>query len=83
MLSFLLGLGFVTNAVDPCLLILYIDSSNFVILLLYVDDILIAASTQALRAQIVNKLRSRFHVSSEGPIENYLGITITTASYLE
>ena len=83
LLTFLLGLGFVTNAVDPCLLIWYIDSSHFVILLLYVDDILIAASNQKLLDTVLSKLRSKFRVSSEGVIDNYLGITINIASDLK
>ena len=76
LLNFLITLGFVTNAVDPCLLALYIDESTFVILLLYIDDILIAATSKNLLDKIVQKLRSKFKVSSEGQIDNYLGITI-------
>ena len=80
LLKFLLSLGFVANQVDPCLLTLYLEPGKFVLLLLYVDDILVAATSQKLVDVVCQKLRSKFRVSAEGPIENYLGITIRIAS---
>ena len=50
--------------------------SKFVLLLLYVDDVLLASNVKTLATEIANKISSRFRVSTEGSIENYLGIEI-------
>ena len=52
------------------------DSGDFVLLLLYVDDVLIASNSKALGNSIAQRISKRFRVSTEGSIENYLGIEI-------
>ena len=74
--AFLIALGFKSNDTDPCLYTMHAEDGNFVILLLYVDDVLIAASSKKLGEHIVSSITKKFRVSSEGAIENYLGIDI-------
>ena len=51
-------------------------NGNYVVLLLYVDDILIAVISDLLVRQIARGIAKKLRISSEGPIENYLGIDI-------
>ena len=72
----LVDLGFQSDATDPCLYVMHEPDGNFVLLLLYVDDLLIASSSKSLGGKIVAAITAKFRVSSEGEIENYLGIDI-------
>ena len=74
--AFLKELGFVPSLTDPCLYVLNTSSGGFVLLLLYVDDVLIASNIKDLGSEIARKISNRFRVSTEGSIENYLGIEI-------
>ena len=74
--AFLRGLGFVSNACDVCLYVLHLPGNMFVLLLLYVDDILLAASTPSLVDKYVRLIARKFKVSSEGPLSTYLGFEI-------
>ena len=74
--NFLKELGFVPNQTDQCLYVLNTSNGDFVLLLLYVDDVLIASNSKALGNSIAQRISQRFRVSTEGSIENYLGIEI-------
>ena len=73
---FLKDLGFVANQTDQGLYVLNTKSGDYVLLLLYVDDVSIASNVKELGNDIAKKISSRFRVSAEGKIENYLGINI-------
>jgi hypothetical protein len=47
-----------------------------VLLLLYVDDIILAATTAALAKHYVDIIPKRFQISCEGPIDRYLGFKV-------
>ena len=49
--KFLKKHGFVSNKADHCFYTLIIDTNNYVFLLLYVDDIIVAATTEELRSK--------------------------------
>ena len=55
---------------------LHLPGGLFVLLLLYVDDILIAASTPELVNYYSKRISETFRVSAEGPLTNYLGFDI-------
>ena len=74
--AFLLSLGFRPNRADVCLYTLHLPGELFVSLLLYVDDILIAASTPELVNYYSKRISETFRVSAEGPLTNYLGFDI-------
>jgi len=48
-----------------------------VLLLLYVDDIILAASTEELVQEYAKRIAEGFQVSSEGPLSTFLGINIS------
>jgi Reverse transcriptase (RNA-dependent DNA polymerase) len=68
--------GLRRNNMDPCLYYRIYDCGDIVLLLVYVDDILIASTSVKLLDEIVRKLTQRFKVSSKGPLDVYLGIKI-------
>jgi hypothetical protein len=49
-------------------------------LLLYVDDMILSASSPALLRQIVGQLRSSFAVKDMGPLKYFLGIEVERTS---
>ncbi|XP_021713913.1 uncharacterized protein LOC110682017 [Chenopodium quinoa] len=52
-------------------------------LLLYVDDIILATSSDKLRAGIISQLQTEFPMTDLGPLSYFLGIAVTqTPSYL-
>jgi transposase InsO family protein len=75
--SFLKSLGFVANLSDICLYIIHLSGGAFCLLLLYVDDILIAGTSPELVAHYVDVIGKEFKVSAEGVIKHYLGFDIT------
>lgn len=70
--AFLTDLGFKANKSDVCFYGLHLSG----VLLLYVNDIIIAASTAELVAHYAKLISKTFRVSSEGPLTSYLGIDI-------
>jgi hypothetical protein len=67
------SLGFVTTDSDTSLFVLRCGSDT-AWLLLYVDDIVLTASSNALLQQIVHDLRSAFVVKDLGPLHYFLSI---------
>ncbi|KAB5573078.1 hypothetical protein DKX38_000272 [Salix brachista] len=49
-------------------------------ILLYVDDIILAASSTTLRQTIISKLGTEFAMKDLGPISYFLGISVTRHS---
>lgn len=74
--AFLASLGFRANKSDPCFYALNLTGGAVVLLLLYVDDIILAASTAELVSHYAMLISKTFRVSSDGPLTTYLGIDI-------
>ncbi|XP_019106153.1 uncharacterized mitochondrial protein AtMg00810-like [Beta vulgaris subsp. vulgaris] len=49
-------------------------------LLLYVDDIVLATSSDSLRTRIITLLRSKFAMTDLGPLSYFLGISVQRTS---
>jgi hypothetical protein len=73
--DFLISMGFKPNQADPCF---YSQSfgEDYVLVLLYVDDIIIAATTEALKMKYVSLFRKQFKISYSGELTEYLNIKI-------
>jgi hypothetical protein len=52
------------------------QGSNTAYLLLYVDDIVITASSTTLLQRIINNLKSSFAIKDLGPLHFFLGIQV-------
>jgi hypothetical protein len=74
--AFLKSLGFVANKCDVCFYILKLAGVAYVLLLLYVDDIILVTTTPALVKHYVGLISKRFKPSCEGPLDRYLGFKI-------
>ena len=73
--KFLLEQGFRANKSDICFYVLHV-TGGVVLLLLYVDDLLFAASTGELLHRYAGLVSKAFLVSSEGPLSSYLGFDL-------
>ena len=65
------------NIVSNNSLFIYFHGSDIAYLLLYVDDIVLTASSDTLRQSIMHKLCSEFVMKDLGPLSCFLGIVVT------
>lgn len=75
-LQYICQLGFTSSASDTSLFI-YKDGDNVAYLLLYVDDILLTASSTSLLQHITARLHSEFAMTDLGDLHFFLGISVT------
>ncbi|GKV50770.1 hypothetical protein SLEP1_g57465 [Rubroshorea leprosula] len=75
----LLKLGFHCSQADSSLFVLH-HGQDVALLLLYVDDIVLSASSQFLLQQIIDHLGSQFDLKDLGPLNYFLGIEVTEFS---
>lgn len=68
-------LGFVPAKSDSSLFVLH-QGTTEAHLLLYVDDIILAASTPTLLHRIIEQLRREFAMKDLGPVHFFLGIQV-------
>ncbi|XP_021732272.1 uncharacterized protein LOC110699085 [Chenopodium quinoa] len=80
--NFLIKLGFVIAKSDNSLFTFW-QGDDMAYLLLYVDDIILATSSDRLRTGIISQMQTEFPMSDLGPLSYFLGIAITRKpSYL-
>ena len=66
-------LNFVQSNVDPCVFVKS-DDSGTTILIVWVDDIIVAASSTLLLNEIKQHLSSKFNMKDLGPLSSFLGV---------
>ncbi|KAJ9544405.1 hypothetical protein OSB04_024112 [Centaurea solstitialis] len=71
---YLSSLGFLSSKTDTSLFT-YHREPDTIYLLLYVDDIILTASSPTLISMVISKLSSEFPMSDLGPLSVFLGIT--------
>jgi hypothetical protein len=72
-------LGFVASKLDVSLFI-YRHGHELAYILLYVDDIVITASTDLLLRRLTQRLHSEFAMTDLGSLSYFLGISVTRTS---
>lgn len=77
--TFVRKLGFVASTSDTSLFILR-EGTRLAYLLLYVDDIVLTASSSALLQRIMTQLSSEFAMTDLGALHHFLGIAVTRSS---
>lgn len=77
--TYIRQLGFTSSASDTSLFI-YKDGDNVAYLLLYVDDILLTASSTSLLQHITARQHSEFAMTDLGDLHFFLGISVTRSS---
>jgi hypothetical protein len=73
--TYLTSLGFIKAKLDMSLFILRCGP-HMVYLLLYVDDIILTASSSELLRRTIAALQREFAVKDLGPLHHFLGITV-------
>ncbi|WVZ94605.1 hypothetical protein U9M48_040475 [Paspalum notatum var. saurae] len=68
-------LGFLATGSDASLFV-YHDNGAMAYLLVYVDDIILTASSAPLLKRIVDKLSSEFAIKDLGPLKFFLGVQV-------
>ena len=69
------SLGFVQSKADSSLFVYNRDGAT-AYLLLYVDDMILSASTPSLLRQVIARLHDAFAVKDMGPVRHFLGINV-------
>ena len=77
--TYLRQLGFVASATDTSLFVLQ-EGGATAYLLVYVDDIILTASSSDLLRRITARLHSEFAMTDLGELQHFLGISITRSS---
>ena len=73
--SFVCRLGFTQSTSDQSMFVLS-SGADIAYLLLYVDDIILTASSTCLLNCLNKSLSSEFEMSDQGPLHHFLGITV-------
>ena len=74
--GFLKSQSFKANKADTCFYTLVIDDTNYVLLLLYVDDIINAATTTDLCKKYVDIIGRKYRCAILDELRQYLNIQI-------
>ena len=77
--TYLRQLGFVASATDTSLFVLQ-EGGATAYLLVYVDDIILTASSSDLLRRITARLHSEFAMTDLGELHHFLGISVTRSS---
>ena len=57
-------------------LFMYCQGADMALLLLYVDDIVLMASSTSLLQHVISALRQEFSMTDMGPLHHFLGVTV-------
>lgn len=68
-------MGFVQTKEDPCIYV-YKNRSSTVIIAVYVDDILIAAKSDARITEVKTAIASQFETTDMGKLHYFLGVKV-------
>lgn len=74
--TFINNKGFIQSKLDTSLFI-YKKDGLVAYLILYVDDIILTASTPTLKTKIIDALKAEFPMTDEGIIHSFLGLSAT------
>ena len=72
-------MGFVPSESDHSLFV-YKTSADTAYLLLYVDDIVLTASSSVLLQRITDRLHAEFAMTDLGALHHFLGVSVTRSS---
>ena len=78
--SALIAYGFHQSKADYTLFTKQCENSDFLTVLIYVDDMILTASSTSALAALKHYLHSQFHMKDLGSLSYFLGLEITTSS---
>jgi hypothetical protein len=74
--SYICTIGFAASKSDASLFV-YKEGARIAYLLLYVDDIILTASSPELLQHVMARLHSEFAMTDLGDLHHFLGIAVT------
>jgi len=74
--DYLTKIGAKNNSSDPCVYIYGDDKEDTVILLIYVDDLMLASKNINKLMELKTKLKTEFRMTDLGPLSQILGINV-------
>ena len=74
--NYVTTIGFTQSKSDHSLFI-YHNKNDIAFLLIYVDDIILTASSDQVRSSIISRLHSEFAMTDLGLLSSFLGISVT------
>jgi hypothetical protein len=77
--AYIAAMGFIASITDTSLFVLC-SGHDMAYLLLYVDDIIITASSTPLLQRLLDQLHSEFAMTDLGDLHYFLGIAVTRSS---
>jgi hypothetical protein len=80
--TYITSLGFVEAKSDTSLFV-FRRGTDMVYLLLYVDDIVLTASSTTLLQQTIYALKQEFAMKDLGPLHHFLGVSVQHQAYIE
>ena len=77
--SALLAYGFQQSKADYTLFTKHCDNGDFLVILIYVDDMILAATNEAAMTTLKQYLHSKFHMKDLGVLSYFLGLEISSS----
>jgi hypothetical protein len=77
--TFLLSNGYVRTTSDPCMFYKRDSSTEFIMLVVHVDDFAIAASSTVMKEQFLSLIGSKYKYKECSTVESFLGIHVDYA----
>jgi hypothetical protein len=74
--TFLVSMGFNSSKADPSLFIYRQGTDDMAYLLLYVDDIVLTASSTTLLRRLIDSLHREFSLKDLGELHHFLGVSV-------
>jgi len=74
--TFLVSIGMKPNPADPCFYAKVVSQDTYAFLIIYVDDIILAATSQGLVNSIAQKISAEFNVSLSDDLDRFLNMDI-------
>jgi len=78
--SALLAYGFQQSKADYTLFTKNCKNGDFLVILIYVDDMILAATNEGAMVKLKTYLHSKFHMKDMGVLSYFLGLEITSSS---
>ena len=72
--SYLCENNFVQSNVDNCVYVKHVDQDKMIVIVIWVDDLIIAASNDVLLCETKNMLKDRFKMKDLGKLSHFLGV---------
>ena len=71
----LLSRGYTRTTADPCMFY-KLEGIQYILVVVHVDDFVLASTNKALQAELLSILRSRYTITTQSSVEDFIGLHI-------